>query len=143
MTDGVAAVETEVTISPFDVMMNVTSDGLGVTVGIAVAFGCRVLSTAEYVLVPRPDATSAPAEAGMEMLNAYGGGVGVGVGKRTLGSTVATVAEADEKNAETSLGDCTGSDELRSGYNPIIGDSLVSMPKLCRAVEHRAMRKSG
>ena len=135
VTDGVAAVETEVTTWPLDVMMNVTSDGVSDSVGIAFAFGWRVFSTAEYVLVASPDDTIFPTGAATEVLNAYGGVVGVGVGSTKLGRTVATVADAEEKKDDTSAGDCTGSDALRSAYRPIMGGSLASMPKLEQTVE--------
>lgn len=137
VTEGEAAVDIDVTTWPLDVIMNVTSVGDGDTVGIAVAFGWRVLSTAEYVLTARPDDTISPTRAGIEVLKAYGGVVGVGVDNTKFGSTVATVADADEKKEETSSGVSTGAVALRSGYKPIMGGSLVSIPRLQKTVERR------
>ena len=69
MTEGDAAVDTDVTIWPSDVMMNVTNDGEGVTVGIAVALGWRVFKAGMYVLAPKPVDMILPVGAGIELLN--------------------------------------------------------------------------
>ena len=82
MMDGVAEVDTDVTSSPSVVNMNVMSVGEGDTVGMAVALTWCESSAGEYVLVARPDRTISPARAGTEVLNAYGGVEGDGVGRR-------------------------------------------------------------
>ena len=82
------------------------------------------------MLVARPEATISPADAFTDVLKAYGGAVGDGVGRRKLGSTVLTVADAAEKNDDTTAGDSTGAVALRRGSNPIIGDSFASIPRL-------------
>ena len=66
---GGVTVDTDVTTWPSEVTMNVTSDGEGVTVGIKVAFRCRVLRAGMYVLVPKPVDIIFPVGAGIELLN--------------------------------------------------------------------------
>ena len=70
VTEGVAAVDTDVTTWPSDVMRNVTSVGTSDSVWIAVAFGWRVFRAGEYVLVARPEDTISPIDAGTEVLKA-------------------------------------------------------------------------
>ena len=82
--------------------MKVTSVGEGVTVGIAVAFAWWLPIAGEYVLVARPEATISPGLALTEVLKAYGGTEGDGVGTRKLGRTVLTFADADAKYESTS-----------------------------------------
>lgn len=82
------------------------------------------------MLVARPDETISPALACTDALKAYGGGVGDGVEIKKFGSVVETVADAAEKIEATTSGDWTGAVALRRGKSPIIGGSLVSMPKL-------------
>lgn len=82
------------------------------------------------MLVARPDATISPGVAFTDVLNAYGGVVGDGVESKKLGSTVLTVADAAEKNDDTTSGDWTGAVALRRGNSPIIGGSFVSIPRL-------------
>lgn len=65
-----------------------------------------------------------------DVLKAYGGTVGEGVGIKKFGKAVATVAEAAERNEATTCGDSTGAEAFRRGNSPIWGGSFVSMPKL-------------
>ena len=66
---------------------------------------------------------------------------GAGVDNTTLGSTVVTVADADEKNESTSAGDSTGAVALFKGKKPTIGGSFVLIPKLQGRVERYAQEK--
>lgn len=84
------------------------------------------------MLVARPDKTISPAEVGIDVLKAYGGAVGDGVGIKKFGSSVSTVADAEEKKEATACGDSTGAVAFRRGNRPICGGSFVSMPKLRR-----------
>ena len=111
-----AAVDVVVTVCPLvSVMMSVATVGEGVSVGIALTFMCRELSSAEYVLVPRPVLATLPAVAVTDVLNVYAGVVYVGVEIRKFGSVVATVAEYDARNTETSASDSVSVVEFDSG----------------------------
>lgn len=112
---GDAAVDTEVTRWPSDVMMKVTAVGEGDTVGMAVPLRWSERSAAEYVLVARPDATILPGVAFTDALKRYDDADGDGVETMKFGSSVVTVDDAVEKNAATSDGDSTGAVALRSG----------------------------
>jgi hypothetical protein len=70
--EGRTTVDVEVTTTPWvSVMMNVTNEGAGDTVGSAVTlFRCEVPNTGRYVLVARPEETICPTVAGTEVLKA-------------------------------------------------------------------------
>ena len=72
---------------------------------------------------------------GTDVLKAYGGAVGEGVGTRKFGNAVATVADAAEKKEATASGDSTGAVAFRRGKRPICGGSFVSIPKLQKGLE--------
>lgn len=98
--------------------------------GNAVALGCRVPNRALYVLVASPVETISPIGALMDVLNAYGGVVSVGVAMIIFGSVVAIVADSDDKKDNTTSGDSTVALAAYRGYRPIMGTSLPLIPKL-------------
>lgn len=137
VTEGTGAVETEVSTRPeASVIMKVNNVGEGVTAGIAVTFARRDPSTGEYVLTAKSEETISPCETPTEVLNAYGGVVKDGVLSGKLGRVVPTVADAAEKNEETSSADCAGAEALLRGYSPTIGGSLALIPKLIQRKIH-------
>lgn len=99
------AVETDVCVCPLvSVRMRVARVGEGVRVGIADMFRWREASSAEYVLVARPDLTVVPGVAVTESLNVYVGVLSAGGETRWFGSVVGTVAETEARKADTDSG---------------------------------------
>lgn len=89
------------------------------------------------MLVANPEFTIPPKDTGTDVLKTYVGVVNVGVGMRKFGSVVGMVVWGVNAEVITVGGDCTGADaeivlvmmsEMVRGYNPILGDSLVSIP---------------
>jgi len=116
VTEGGTRVEVDVVRMPAElVMMNVANVGAGEIVGSADALKKLMPTTGLYVLVARSEETICPRKAGTEVLKAYGGVVKVGVARGKFGRVVATVAEAADRNDETSAGDSGTAVELYRG----------------------------
>lgn len=130
VTAGITWVEMEVANCPPEmVIVTVNKVGRGEIVGKAVALMlCPRIGL--YVLVASPVATTPPTGAEIEELSAYGGVVYVRFGKTQLGNVVVIVADSDAKKEEMTAEVSVVFVPLLSEYNPIIGDSLVLIPKL-------------
>jgi len=80
------------------------------------------------VLVASPEETIPPAGVLADELNVYGGVVYVGVGTTKFGNVVASVADSDDKNFETTSALSTVALGSERAYKPIIGGSFVLIP---------------
>lgn len=104
--------------------------GKGDIVGKAVVLNPFEPRRGLYVLVASPDDTMPPIGARIDELNVYGGVVYVGIGKTKLGNVVAIVADSEDRKEAMASGVSVEFVSLLSGYKPIMGDSLVLIPKL-------------
>jgi len=127
-TDVVGTCDVEVTTTEPLVIKTVNTVGAADIVGMAEALIDGPASSAEYVLVPRSSVAICPTEAGTDVLKIYEGVAGERVARRKFGTVVAIVANAEEKNDDTSVAFSSIVVTLLMGYSPIIGDSLSSIP---------------
>lgn len=112
------------------VSTKVINVGEGDIVGKAVALKPFKPKRGLYVLVARPEDTIPPTGAGIDELNVYGGVVYVGVDKTKLGNVVAIVADSDDRKDAMAEGVSVEFVPLLREYKPIMGDSLLLIPKL-------------
>jgi len=87
------------------VLVTVVSGTMGATVGIAVAFTTPSTRIGLYVLVASALSTILPMEAGTDVLNAYEGVGYESVESGKSGRVVAIVTDAEDRKADTALGD--------------------------------------
>jgi hypothetical protein len=129
VTEGCAMVEVVVWINPeASVRTKVAKVGNPASVGNAVTFWWPDARTALYVLVARPEEKIPSAGVLTDVLNVYDGVVYVGVERMKFGSVVATVADSEDKNAETASGVSMVAFGTERAYKPIIGVSFALIP---------------